>query len=289
MKITIAMARRSLAAFTAIAALMLAGSATAQEKISFASLDRDASNNPLMLDGYLFKPDPQGSGARHPAVVFMHGCGGLLTRSGKVLSRETAWARELTGQGYEVLAVDSFTTRGAASECAHGGPVTPEVQRPLDAYGALRYLQAQPDVEPDRIALMGWSHGGGSVLFALGSADAARDQAAGQSGFRAAVAFYPGWCNVRSQHAADWHSAVPLLILMGASDVWTRAAPCETFVQTVKARAMPVDIHVYPGAYHDFDFPHLALHERPEFTNTRRTWCPLPGPIRWRARMRSRG
>jgi len=28
---------------------------------------------------------------------------------------------------------------------------------------------------------------------------------------------------------------------------------------------MPVEIHLYPDAYHDFDFPNLPVSERPEF------------------------
>jgi dienelactone hydrolase len=203
--------------------LVLAPACFSQETIAFPSLDLDAAGQPVTLDGYLFLPEPYDASKRFPAVVFMHGCGGLLTRAGKIDSRETDWARRLSKQGYVVLAVDSFTTRNQGSECAGGGPVRPQTQRPLDAYGALRYLQHRADVTPNRVALIGWSHGGGTVLFAIGPQGPAQhrpNQAQGtnepeepESDFRAAVAFYPGWCNDKAQHAADWNTTVPLLIL----------------------------------------------------------------------------
>ena len=277
--------------------MVLGPGAAAQEKIQIPSLDTDASGHPVLLDAYLFKPALATAAGPLPAVVFMHGCSGLITHSGKLMSREFDWAQRLNQQGYVVLAVDSFSTRGAASECAHGGAVTPQVERPRDAYGALRFLQSQPYVKPDRIALMGWSHGGGTVLFSIGprspareinrgsmqiSAPASPPRAASEvisaatteatteatpaaSDFRTAIAFYPGWCNTSAQHASDWSTAIPLLILQGGSDTWTRAQPCEDFVQAVRANNMPVEIHLYPGAYHDFDFPHLPLTEHPEF------------------------
>jgi len=251
----------------------------AQEKIQIASLARNADGQPTQLDAYLFKPPASAGSGPYPAVVFVHGCGGLLTHSGKVLSRETDWAERLNQQGYLVLAVDSFSSRNQTSECAHGGPVTPQTVRPRDAYGALRYLQSRPDVIADRVALMGWSHGGGTVLYALGPNSPVNEGVPAGStlpDFRTAIAFYPGWCSVREQTSA-WHNTVPLLILMGASDVWTRPGPCLDFVDTVAAKGAPVQIHLYPDAYHDFDFPALPVREHPEFANRRSTAIPITG------------
>ena len=252
----------------------------AQEKIQIASLDRDAAGQAVQLDAYLFKPAPSAGAGPYPAVVFLHGCGGLLTHSGHLLSRETDWAERLSAQGYLVLAVDSFTSRGQASECAVGGAVNPQQVRPRDAYGALRYLQARPDVIATRVALMGWSHGGGSVLYAIGPNSPAQQGlpagAPAPADFRTAIAFYPGWCNRQAQ-SADWHSAIPLLILMGASDVWTRAQPCSEWVDTLNAHGVPVQIHLYADAYHDFDFPALPVRAHPEFANRRTGVVPITG------------
>ncbi|MDR3396476.1 MAG: dienelactone hydrolase family protein [Pandoraea sp.] len=259
------------------------GSAFAQEKVSIPSLDADSSGAPVMIDAYLFRA-ANASGPT-PAVVFMHGCNGMFTRKGKIDARELDWAHRLNAQGYAVLAVDSFTSRAQPSECANGGPVRPSVERPRDAYGALRYLQSLPDIRPDRVALMGWSHGGGTVLFSVGpkspgrAKDAQRDakpDGKPAPDFVAAVAFYPGWCNTRAQ-GADWSTRIPLLILTGADDVWTKAAPCDAFVQDATAQSAPITFHIYPGAVHDFDYPNLPVRNRPEFTNPRTHVVPITG------------
>ncbi|MGC7405298.1 dienelactone hydrolase family protein [Pandoraea pneumonica] len=258
--------------------------AHAQEKVSIASLDTDNTGKPVMLDAYLFRAT--NANGPTPAVVFMHGCNGMLTRKGKIDSRELDWAHRFNALGYTVLAVDSFTSRGQASECRGGGDVRPSVERPRDAYGALRYLQQLPGIAPNRIALMGWSHGGGTVLFSVGprgpgqapvatSAQAAPVPSKAPD-FAAAVAFYPGWCNTKAQ-GADWTTRIPVLVLIGADDVWSKPVPCDAFIKDVTAKGAPVTFHMYPGAYHDFDYPNLPLRERPEFTNPKTHIVPITG------------
>lgn len=257
----------------------LSGTVDAQEKIRFPSLDRDSTGNAIPLDGYFF-PAAAGSAQPSPAVVFMHGCNGMINRRGHIDSRELDWAQRLNAQGYAVLAVDSFTTREQRSECAGGGSVRPSVERPLDAYGALRYLQARSGIRADRIALMGWSHGGGTVLFSIGQRSPGRQPATSGNAplpdFVAAIAFYPGWCNARAQ-GDDWSTHIPLLILSGAQDVWSKPLPCEAFVQAQTARGMPITLQMYPDAVHDFDYPHLPVRQRPEFTNPRTHIVPITG------------
>src|ERR1700728_767353 len=131
--------------------------APAQELVHFPSLAG------TVLDGYLSRAPGEGP---RPAVVIMHGCGGMFDRkSGAITQRWRDWAAALNADGYSVLMVDSFSPRGIDVTCssATSDPVVAEV-RPQDAYGALVYLQSQPFVRGDRIGLMGWSAGGGSVL-----------------------------------------------------------------------------------------------------------------------------
>jgi dienelactone hydrolase len=62
--------------------------------------------------------------------------------------------------------------------------------RPKDAYAALQYLQAQPFVQPDRVGLMGWSQGGGTVLRTVNDKSIGRPATLARD-FKAAVSFYP--------------------------------------------------------------------------------------------------
>ena len=137
-------------------------------------------------------------------------------------------------------------------------------KRPKDAYGALWYLQAQPFVRGDRIGLAGWSQGGGATLFSIAAQSLGRPSALPQGDFRAAVAFYPGGCN-EARQPAPWTSAIPLLVLMGAADVWTPMAPCKTFLDGAIARGARIETQIYPGAYHAFDAPNLPRRELPDY------------------------
>ena len=234
------------------------GPAAAQEKVHFPSL---ADHSP-MLDGYLFRPD---GGGRHPALVFLHGCGGLLTRRGTIQARETEWAAHLTALGYVVMMVDSFTSRQQGEMCSQGGSRLPVyLERPKDAYGALRYLQGQASVRPDRIGLIGWSQGGGTLLLAIRAASLGRPAELPQSDFRAGVAFYPGSCR-DAAHRVPWTSPIPILVLVGEKDNWTPADSCKRFVDGAVARGATIEMQIYPGAYHGFDWPNLPREERPAY------------------------
>jgi dienelactone hydrolase len=154
----------------AVSALLLwPMTVAAQELVHFPSFeDNGPGRSSTVLDGYLSRPAGEG---QHPAVIFLHGCGGLLMGSmiGRLLMgariepEESDWAGELTRRGYAVLMVDSFTPRGRREMCAPStfDPVLYR-NRARDAYGALLFLQTQSFVRPDRIGIMGWSQGGGA-------------------------------------------------------------------------------------------------------------------------------
>ncbi len=191
------------------------------------------------------------------------------------MSREADWAGKLNAQGIAVLMVDSFTPRGSGEMCSRSGfKEWLYLRRPADAYGALAWLQQQPFVARDRVAMIGWSNGGGAVLFALGKRYGRPAGFAGPD-FRAAIAFYPGSCS-EQRMGADWTPAVPLMILIGGKDVWTPAVPCRELVDRAVARGAAITWHAYPDAYHDFDWPGLKRKELTAYT-TRAGVVPITG------------
>jgi dienelactone hydrolase len=239
-------------------------SVQAQVLVHFPSLeDNGPGQASTMLDGYLFRAAGE---SRHPAIVFLHGCGGLISRqTGNINTRELAWASALTGLGYAVLMVDSLTPRRHGEMCSVSGfDLQIYHKRPKDAYGALWYLQSQPFIRGDRIAAIGWSQGGGVILYSIGTPSQGRPSTLLQGDFRAAVAFYPASCSDNRQ-PAGWTDSIPLLVLTGAEDVWTPAAPCKAFVDGATARGGRIEMQIYPGAYHDFDWPNLPRREMPQF------------------------
>lgn len=247
----------------AVALLLLYGRpVAAQQVVHFPTLDAGAT----ALDGYLFRAPGAG---RQPAAVFLHGCGGMLNRrTGDIDLRLQDWAAALNRAGTSVLIVDSFTPRGVVNTCA---PSTFDkglnAKRPKDAYGALLYLQRQPFVRGDRVAVMGWSAGGGIVLDTIPRDSPGRPATLPQGDFRAAVAFYPARC-AADRRPPQWTTDIPLLVLVGGGDVWTPAAPCKAFLGSAVGRGSSAETQIYPGAYHEFDAPNLPRRERPEYTTT---------------------
>jgi len=137
--------------------------------VSFASLDRDAAGAAIALTGMLLlprKPVPPGG---FPAIIALHGCGGMYsTRDGhdKELAERMALRAEMyVRDGYAVLFADSFRARGMREICTikHGQRTVTAAKRRLDALGALDYLATRREIARDRIALVGWSHGGSAA------------------------------------------------------------------------------------------------------------------------------
>ena len=202
--------------------------------VSFPSKDSGVT-----LTATLYEPAP--SVARVPGVVIMHACAGLD-------SDVSAWGNWFAEHGYVALAVDSFSARHVRYVC--GTHDVPPPVRALDAYGGLAYLRTLPQVDGAHVGIIGFSHGGGAVLWTENAGVAARAGVA-SNGFAAAVALYPSACD------ADPTNALidPLLLLIGASDDWTDAKTCEQFINRVDPSGTAGTIHVYPDTYHKFDDP----------------------------------
>lgn len=259
---------------------MLAGPARAQESpapqpkstpVVLPHVDIPSLDGAMTVIAHLFRPRDAGDAPR-PAVVMMHGCSGLLSKNGRFRPIYRAWARELLKQGYVVLVVDSTTSRGFGETCSASKERRIMWRdRPKDAYAALKYLQAQSYVQPDRIALMGWSQGGGVVLLSINDRSIGRPAGLAHD-FAAAVAFYPGACAEKWQTAPftqvpanGWTSRIPLLVLFGEADVWTQLKPCAAFIAAAQARGNPIELKTYPDAVHAFDAPKLPRTELPQY------------------------
>lgn len=215
---------------------VLAGSSpgVADDLVKFASAGHGDS-----IQGYLTRP--KGSGP-FPAVVLLHTCLGVPEERASIGGRIAAW-------GYVALFVDDFATRGLKETCAV------DFRQALpDAYGALAYLSGLPDVDPARIAAVGFSQGGDTALKIAAGVEAGSGGGEGAV-FKAAAAFYPPCANL-----AGARFDIPALILVGAKDEVTPAADC---VQLANQQAPRMArLMVYPGAAHGFDLPEFGAGTR---------------------------
>jgi dienelactone hydrolase len=189
------------------------------------------------IEGYLSRPDGAGP---FPAVVYLHGCNGLSENT------RHRMADFITGWGYVSLAVDSFSTRGIKQACDQYMP-----PRQADALGALLYVSNLTFVDPKRIVVVGSSQGGIVALRLASTTDVRIFDVPDDLKFKAAVAYYPR-CSVATQQLA-----IPTIVMIGELDDWTPAKDCEQWMQRRADKGAPVELTVYPGAYHAFDNPSL--------------------------------
>lgn len=214
------------------------------------------------LVGYLWKPHDSGP---FPAVIMLHGRAGSYSVSAQgvytaatLTQRHKSWGEFWAERGYLALHVDSFGPRGHAQgfpiRSYRDRPVSVSEQtvRPLDAYGALDYLRGRGDVIADRIGVQGWSNGAMTLLAALAENPPGLSSPTPQTGFRAALALYPG---CREQEKQSYTPYAPLLMLLASEDDEVSPVVCQRMAEQVIARGANLAFVVYPGAQHSFDDP----------------------------------
>ena len=201
-----------------------------------------ATQPSIELTGEFYRPAGDGT---FPAVVQLHGCGGRGPRES-----EDAAGTRMVALGYALLIVDSFGPRGVKERC--GGEVGPPVDGVMDAYGALIWLAGQPFIDPERIALLGYSQG---AMVALSAVTLDGVETLFDRHFRAAIAYYP-LCSL-----SDGAVSVPTLILIGDLDDWTPAQYCQAMMAQRSGGGASLRLVVYPGAYHGFNA--VSLRDKP--------------------------
>jgi alpha-beta hydrolase superfamily lysophospholipase len=111
-------------------------------------------SNGFRLDADLHLPDDDGAGAPYPVVVPASGYQGL-----KVI-HPARFARALTPLGYAVLA---FDYRGFGLSEGERGRLVPQ-EWAEDVRAAVDRVTSRPELDPERVALLGWGLGGGVVV-----------------------------------------------------------------------------------------------------------------------------
>jgi len=202
---------------------------------------------------------PAGPGP-FPAIVIAHGCAGTGYS-------DRMWAPLLREWGYATFIVDSFRPRGYSRICEHTERLQP-LERVPDVYGALAALSTNPKIDPQRIGLMGMSHGG--ILTIDAATQWAKDTFLhGGSGFRAFFPIYP-YCNITVPELAS--ISAPMRIHSGELDDWTPAKPCQEYVESLKVAGQDAAIQVYAQAHHSFDDPSQQLYYGANFRTSAKCW-----------------
>ena len=217
-----------------------------QEKITFSSanpfglkdiitsLDRQKTQQ---VEGLLNLPKGKGP---FPLVL---GVAGSLDWS----KHHLEYLEMYRSMGIATFEVQSFSSRNVTSTVGSQTEVTTAMMI-LDAYRAFEILAADPRINKDRVAITGWSLGGGVALFSgwLPLIEKITDKVK----FAAHLSIYPP-CIVEPEDLRFTDS--PMHIMIGALDDWVPAAACEELVPKIKNSGTNIGLTVYPDSHHSFD------------------------------------
>jgi dienelactone hydrolase len=236
-------------------------------------LSREAPPDQAVIPMTVRLPDETRN--RYPAVVIAH------TIAGYQEANEGWHADQFRKAGFATLTYESPTARSMLRGASTGSRGEPWASAVAEAYSALRLLAGDPRIDASRIAIVGFSFGGEVAhLAAFERLRAAL--APGQNRFAAHVSYYPaGVYGVPAEPAA--YTSAPILMPLGEKDDNLPVAKAEEYLTYARSAgaAPPIDVSIYPGAYHAWTVPSLgAPRFYPQYPSTRK--CPylLLGPSR---------
>jgi carboxymethylenebutenolidase len=181
-----------------------------------------------------FEPKAKG---KYPAVVLIHGAGGM--RIGGFLYRQTA--RQLAENGYVVHAIHYFESTGTEKSDLKSNLANFRVWIKTVGDGVTN-ITKQPNVDPERIGLLGYSLGSYLAL----------SLAATDPRISAVVEYFGGLPGGRFR---DLKKMPPVLILHGEADKIVPVKEAQTLERLFKENNVPFEMKLYPKQGHGFFGP----------------------------------
>ena len=260
------------------------------------------AKNPVVIPAYTFLPRKQPSGGKLPLMLFAHG--GV---HGNIGSSDIHILRELLQQGYAVIAPDYRGSSGYGREfwelIDYGGL---EIE---DVFAGRQFmLESFAQIDPERVGIMGWSHGGLITLmnlfahpkaFKVGYAavpvsDLVARMGYHDQGYRDLFsAPYHIGKTVREdideyrRRSPAWHAdklETPLLIHTTTNDEDVHVLEVENLIKSLKAAGKSFEHKIYQDALGGHQFNRLdtkfAKESRAEAYRFLAKYLKPPGPVK---------
>jgi dienelactone hydrolase len=202
---------------------------------------------------------PDGDGP-FPTGLLYSGCDGPK-------DNVVRWGEMLNANGWAAIIVDSHTPRGFSDYevwrlvCA--GQLFMGSERAGDVLVSIADARRMRFVDPERMVLIGSSHGGWAVMDLLALdpprrlptnlAEAPAGAADPLAGVVGAILLYPycGQANRARRH--PWRRPVQTLFVLSADDTVTPSGLCRDIAEALSAGGVPVETVMFTGVTHGFD------------------------------------
>jgi uncharacterized protein len=248
--------------------LLILPAETPADVVTFPGAVAEGYSAVSEVKGDLELPEAK-AGGKLPVVLVLHGSAGIDGRG-------EFHRKALNAAGIGTLEIFMFSRgnrpRGGTRENF------------THMYGALKHLASRPEIDPQRVGVMGFSWGGGLSL-AAASDNLTQLFTGGQVRFAAHAPFYPVcWSHLRvtsdpkspSYGRYNTLTGAPVLVFAGGEDDYDEPDTCQKFIASLpEAARSHVSLKYYPKATHGWD-----SQERARVFNDDSAWLGRGGKVR---------
>jgi len=196
--------------------------------VSQSQLTFTSGGKPIRLDCFL----PSGTSQRFPAILALHGSGGDFAGMCEP-------AGQLAAQGFAVYVLRYFDRTGTTDANDRSVIFRHFFVWAKTLWDATGFVAGQPEVDPERIGLLGFSLGAYLAL----------SNAAVDSRIQAVVEFFGG---LPKEVKLIMRRLCPVLILHGDADSTVPVAEAYSLQKVLESRKLPYEMQIYPGVGHRF-------------------------------------